>query len=241
MNLPFTRSEFFDVFARYNRAVWPLQFVLVGLALLALWAIVRRWHRSDRLASAALALLWLWVGIVYQVGFFAEINAVAIGFGVMFVFQAWAFFHSGIKRHRLRFAAHNSWRTVVGAIVMTYALTIYPPLAFALDDGWPQVPTFGAPCPVVLFTLGLLLWTTASLPKWLLVVPLLWAAVATSAALWFRVYEDWALLPVGVIAAGWLVLGSSPRPERREQRKQTEAHRTTRASRTHGKHRAHAS
>ena len=33
MNLPFTREEFFEVFARYNDAVWPAQVLLFAAAL----------------------------------------------------------------------------------------------------------------------------------------------------------------------------------------------------------------
>ncbi len=32
MELPFTQHEFFQVFAAYNEAVWPMQWVLYALA-----------------------------------------------------------------------------------------------------------------------------------------------------------------------------------------------------------------
>lgn len=35
MRLPFTNEQFFTVFRRYNEAVWPAQWMLVGLAVLA--------------------------------------------------------------------------------------------------------------------------------------------------------------------------------------------------------------
>jgi len=31
--LPFSAAQFFEVFARYNRGVWPLQFALAAAAL----------------------------------------------------------------------------------------------------------------------------------------------------------------------------------------------------------------
>lgn len=33
MKLPFSQSEFFAMFAAYNAAVWPMQLLLVGLAV----------------------------------------------------------------------------------------------------------------------------------------------------------------------------------------------------------------
>ena len=54
MSLPFTRAEFFEVFARYNEAVWPLQLGFYALALAA------------QLAGAAdatnVTLAWAYVG-----------------------------------------------------------------------------------------------------------------------------------------------------------------------------------
>jgi hypothetical protein len=41
MSLPFAAEHFFDVFARYNRAVWPMQAVLLLLAVTALGAVFR--------------------------------------------------------------------------------------------------------------------------------------------------------------------------------------------------------
>ena len=96
MSLPFTRDEFLAVFARYNHAVWPAQFILAGLAVLAVLAVVRKWPQCDRIASGVLALLWLWSGLVYHIVFFSDINRVAIAFGVLFLVQSLGWFGHGI-------------------------------------------------------------------------------------------------------------------------------------------------
>jgi Family of unknown function (DUF6064) len=46
MNLPFSQSEFFAVFAAYNSAVWPVQLLLVGFGVVVVGAALR-----PRLAS----------------------------------------------------------------------------------------------------------------------------------------------------------------------------------------------
>ena len=59
--MPFTTQQFFEVFARYNIAVWPAQLVLNALAVLAV-LLVRRGRPSDgRWVCAILASLWAWI------------------------------------------------------------------------------------------------------------------------------------------------------------------------------------
>lgn len=212
MNLPLTREDFLDVFARYNRAVWPAPWLLTALALLAVVAITQKWRVRHRLVGGVLALLWLWAGFVFHLLFFADVNQAAIGFGLGFIVQAVALVRHGMGRHALAFdAPATGARTVVGALVIAYAILIYPLLAAVLGQHWPRVPTFGAPCQVVLFTFGLFFWTGLTLPRSLLIVPLAWAVIATGAVFEFGMLEDGALLVVGALAAVWLLPFRRPR------------------------------
>lgn len=206
MKLPFTPQEFFNVFARYNDAVWPAPLVLPVLAGLAVFAMTWKWRSSDRIAGGVLAILWFWSGVVYHLIFFREINSLAIGFGLLFLVQAAGFLRGALRRTALHFSAPRTEpRTLVGALVITYALVIYPLLSDLLGHRWPHAPTFGAPCPIVLFTLGLFFWTDASRPRAWLIIPLGWSLVGTSAAVTLSVFEDFALPVVGLLAAGMLL------------------------------------
>jgi len=216
MKLPFTPAEFFNLFARYNEAVWPAPLVLPVVAGVAVLAVTWRWRNSDRIVGGILAILWLWSGVVYHLIFFRAINPLAIGFGLFFVVQAAGFLRGALRRTALQFSAPRTEpRTLVGALVIAYALVIYPLLSDLLGHRWPHAPTFGAPCPLVLFTLGLLFWTDASRPRVLLIIPLGWALVGTSAAVTLGVYEDLALPVVGLLAAGMLL----PREELKSESK----------------------
>jgi hypothetical protein len=82
-----------------------------------------------------------------------------------------------------------------------------------------------------LFTLGLLLWTTAPVPRLLLIVPLGWALVAGVAAWQFEMLEDWGLVVAAVAAAMWLL----PRRQEPESRRQQSGP-TTAVSRRIWKH-----
>lgn len=80
MDLPFTAEEFFGVFRQYNEALWPVQILLIGLAV-AVIALVLSSHRSSGVwISAILAVLWVWLGSAYHLAFFTRINPLAYVF-----------------------------------------------------------------------------------------------------------------------------------------------------------------
>jgi hypothetical protein len=78
-------------------------------------------------------------------------------------------------------------------------------LGYFLGHVYPHSPTFGAPCPTVIFTFGLLLWTDKKLPKYLLGIPLLWSLLGISAAVQWGVLEDVMLLISGLAATAMIV------------------------------------
>jgi hypothetical protein len=72
---------------------------------------------------------------------------------------------------------------------------------------YPQCPTFGVtPCPLTIFTWGLLLWAVRPLPKYLLVIPLLWSLLGVAVALKFGVWADAGLLIAGLVGSTMLLL-----------------------------------
>jgi hypothetical protein len=205
MNLPFNIHQFLQVFAGYNETVWPAPIFLMALAVVAVVAVSGSSPHRNWIGSAVLAALWLWSGLVYHLVFFSQINGVAVGFGLLFVLQAGLFLWAGFARQTLVFNGRKSRaRMWLGGLFIAYALAIYPWVATIADHGWPSLPSFGVPCPTTLFTFGLLLWTE-SLPKSLLVIPIAWAAMATSAVVQLGMYEDWGLPIAAVVVVGLLL------------------------------------
>jgi hypothetical protein len=194
--LPFTREQFVDVFAAYNGAVWPAQIVayLVGSAMLL--ALARPSANSDRIIGAGLAIMWAWTGIAYHWLFFSSINAAAFLFGALFLLQAVLFARAAtIGRRALAFRFSGGLAAWLGVLLVIYAALLYPLLSVWVGHRYPHQPSFGiTPCPVTLFTLGLLLLTRAPVAKWLLAIPLAWALVGGSAAFLLEVPQDWPLL-----------------------------------------------
>jgi hypothetical protein len=174
MDLPFTTDQFLGVFRDYNQAIWPVQVVAYLLGLGAIAFTFRRAPWSDRAIGGVLAVFWLWMGAVYHLTFFREINPAAVLFGGLFLVQGLLFVYVGILRNGLTFRARSDLYGWVGGLFMAYALAIYPLIGALLGHGYPQAPMFGvAPCPATIFTFGLLLWTTGRVPGGLLVAGLL--------------------------------------------------------------------
>jgi hypothetical protein len=198
MNLPFTPAQFFDVFAAYNTAVWPAQIPLKLAALVVLWWIYRGNPASGRWISAVLAALWAWMAVVYHFAFFTAINKAAWLFGAVFLVGALAFLWRGTILHRLQFGIRGDARGWAAYALIVFALAVYPALGQAFGTEYPAAPTFGLPCPTTIFTIGVLLLAKSD-ARAVLVVPILWAAVGSTAAFALGVYQDLGLLVAGLV------------------------------------------
>jgi hypothetical protein len=197
MQLPFTSEEFFSVFARYNNAVWPMQWVLGIMAVVAISLALRK-RAAGRSIAVVLAIFWLWMGIRYHWAFFAAINPAAKFFGALFVIQGLLFLMMGAWRNMLNFERPTGARRIIGWILIFYAIVIYPLLGNAVGHHYPTAPTFGLPCPTTIFTLGLLLWAAPNARWWLMIIPWLWAAIGTMAAIKLGVIQDYGLAVAGI-------------------------------------------
>jgi hypothetical protein len=191
--LPFTHSQFIEVFTRYNQDVWPAQIAAYALGLAVVAAILVDWPWRGRFAAAVLALMWLWTGIAYHGLHFSAINPAAYLFGGLFVLQGilllWHVASGG-----LRFGAAGTARWL-GWTLVGYAAVLYPLLGLWAGYRAAQLPMFGiTPCPLTLFTFGVLLLATPPVPRALLVVPFIWSLVGGSAAALLQVPQDWPLL-----------------------------------------------
>lgn len=204
--LPFTRDEFIATFVAYNGATAPAQIVAYGVGIGLVAAILRPTVHSGRLVAAGLALMWVWTGIVYHGLFFARINQAALGFGALFVVQGLLLAYFGSLRGRLSFAADGGVAAWLGWVLVGYAAVLYPLVGLIAGHRMAELPQFGiTPCPVTLFTFGLLLLTNAPVPRWLLALPLAWSLIGGSAAFLLGIPQDWPLL-FGGLSVVWLVV-----------------------------------
>lgn len=205
MRLPFTSAQFFAVFQAYNAAVWPAQWLLGLAALAVLLVVLMSPERAGRIAAASLAVFWAWTAVVYHLAFFWKINPAAPWFAAIAALAAIAFTWHGAYRRGLRFRRHFGAAKLMGLAFVFYALAIYPVIGMWLGHPLSETPTFGLPCPTTLYTFGLLMMAVRPMPRMIVLMPMLWAAIGATAAFSLGVLQDYALF--AALAAGvWLLV-----------------------------------
>jgi hypothetical protein len=150
------------------------------------------------------------MGVVYHFVFFRSINPAAALFSALFVIQAGLLVWLASRKPVRHFTLRRDSAGVLGVSMIVFALIVYPLLGWLLGHRYPYAPTFGLPCPTTVFTFGLLLLARPSLPRRAFIIPVLWAVVATSAALQLGMLEDLSLPVVAIIATVVALQGERP-------------------------------
>lgn len=199
MTLPFTPEQFFEAFAEYNTVTWPGHILLYLFAGMILLAAVRPTPMRSRFASALLAFLWIWTGVLYHWLVFSEINPAAWIFGGAFVLEGLLLVVLGTVKPWLDWAAPRGASLWIGLVFVVYALVIYPLLNPLTGHVYPAAPVFALPCPLTIFSFGALLLARGRARIWVAIIPLLWSLVGTMAAIKLGVVQDYGLLVAGVV------------------------------------------
>ncbi len=213
MEYPFTQQQFLNVFAQYNLAVFPLQVLFYVLGIAALVFALKKTAGSARIIALILGFFWFWMGLVYHIGFFRAINPAATLFGIMFIVQAALLLYCGVVKNQLGFGFSRDRYTFVSLVLVVYAMAIYPVIGIWAGQSYPQLPTFGLPCPTTIFTFGIFLLADRKFPHVLLVIPVIWSFIGFFAALSFGVTEDYALIVAGIAATALIVMKNRRTPE----------------------------
>jgi hypothetical protein len=199
MQLPFTIEQFYGVFRDYNTTVWPAQVLLVALAVVAVALVAFRRPWSGAGISAILAFLWAWLGLAYHLAFFTAINPGAYAFAGVSLAGAVVFLWEGVLRGKLEFRVVRGPRTVVGVVLIVFALVVYPVWSYYAGHHYPAVPSFGLPCPTTIFTVGVMAFLVAPYPRSPFAVPVLWCFVGVQAAFLLGVPQDLGLGVAGLV------------------------------------------
>ena len=205
--LPFTLEQFLAVFVNYNNAIWPVQIAAYLLGGIAVALLLWKTAEADRVIAGILGMMWLWTGFVYHGLWFSVINKAAYLFAALFVVHGCYLIHAGAYHCQIRFGLRPGAAAWVGAAFVAYPAVVYPLVDVAAGHRYPEMPMFGVtPCPVTIFTFGLLLLTVRPVPRWLLVVPFIWSLIGGSAAILLNVPQDWLLLVSGCTAVPLMAL-----------------------------------
>lgn len=204
METPFTTEEFFEVFERYNSAVFPFQLIILVLGFIAVLIIPGKRSIKNSLIAGFLGFLWLWIGLFYHIAFFTSINKAAYIFGGLFIIQG-IFFIIELRRKKLEFSFTGQVREYVGYFFILFGLILYPIISYLLEASFVKTISLGLPCPTTILTFGLLMLTTNKLSKYLLIIPTIWAIIGTTAAINFDVYQDYFMILAAIIADFYLI------------------------------------
>ena len=161
-----------------------------------------------------LGVLWAWSGGIYHLIFFSQINPAAGFFGGAFLLESVLLGISAIHPRAPPPHPPSKARWLAASLLVLYALAIYPMINSLTGHAYPRTPTFGAPCPVTIFSLGIFLVVRVRLI--LTLVPMLWAVIGSSAAVYFNVYADLALMGAGVVFIVFATLDPGSRIKQRE-------------------------
>ncbi len=206
MNLPFTVEQFLDKFKTYNQSVYPMQIVFYLLGSTVIFLSLKKIANADRMINAILLVFWLWMGIAYHLVYFTQINKAAYLFGAIFILQGLLFFYHGVLTNRLSYKFRFDRPGWIGALMITFALIIYPLLGYVFGHIYPASPTFGLPCPTTIFTFGVFMWFDRKIPLSILIIPFLWSIIGFFAAIHLGIYEDTALLIADVLGVTMIFL-----------------------------------
>jgi hypothetical protein len=148
--------------------------------------------------------------VAYHVAFFTRINPAAWLFAALFLGQAVLFFLVGVVQRRLSFAPWGTaWAPLAWGLI---AFSLAYPFINAIDHlSLLRIPTFGLPCPITIFTAGVLMLATPRL-WWLSIVPVIWSAIGGSAAFLLGVHADVALPIAGLALAIFSVRRTTREP-----------------------------
>ena len=207
MVLPFSVGDFLDVFAVYNRSIWPVQVAIYAAAAGTVgWVLWRPTRTASLALSALLAFCWVLMGGGYHLGFFRAISGIAAPAGVLFILTGLGFAWV-TARGTLSFGWRRDAWAIIGLVLVLYAMVGYPLVGLVAGHHYPRSPVFGvAPCPTTIFTFGVLLLARTRVPGWLLVVPAAWSLFAASAAVLLGITEDLALPVAGVAGTMGILL-----------------------------------
>ena len=206
MNDMIPAAEFKKHIMEYSLQVWPLLLVAYILAIISVILIFRKKNISDKIISSTLAYLWLLDGIVHQwiLGTFPPSQKYTIVF--LFSLQGILFLIYGVLKPSISYEFKRGPYSVLGIFFILYSLVFYPVIGFLTGFGFPEGPVMGLICPTTIFTFGILLFTTPKFPKFLLIIPFVWAFWGGVLAIVFwHVWGDIGLVSAGV--TGTLLLG----------------------------------
>ncbi|PCC98676.1 DUF6064 family protein [Halopseudomonas pelagia] len=209
--VPFTAEIYFRLLERMGETFWPLHLMSLALGAAALGlALTQR----TRLACLIPAPLWIFVGFMFFIQRYAELNWAGAYLGYAFIAQAVllvviAFTRCGLDRA----PRPTSPPVVIGSAIALFGLIMLPLMAPLSGGSWYRAEVVGIHAdPTAITTLGLALimlrgwalWATAIIPAfWVLISALTLQVLDASGAVAPGALALFAVLPITLLGLIW--------------------------------------
>lgn len=198
--IPFGRAVYLRLIERVSDAVWPLQWLLLVIALLIVIGAMKQYRR---LVTMVLAMLWAWIAYLFLWRYYSELNWagpwLALGFVGQGMLTVSVAFKSGLQ------VGPTLVQRYAG-LALAGAGLAWPLLSRLSRESWSQSEFVGVHAdPSVVYSLGILLivcsgWRLALV----LIVPCLWCVLSALTLMVLDLTRFWfllaALLTVGGVA-----------------------------------------
>ena len=207
-----TSEKFWALIHNYDSAIFPVQFVFSIIAIVLLVLIIRKpQDKLNRVINLFLMLCYLWIGVVFFLGFNRELSQQTRYFQPILMTIIALLFGLDVflKKTDYRFPDSTFHRSIV-VFLAAYSIIGYPLIGWLLGHPYSVkifgtssiwVPIFGVyPCPTTVLSLGLL---STALPRGnkIVMIPLLLWALFSPCGPPIRnygAYEDLGLFLAGI-------------------------------------------
>jgi len=199
-----TGEQLLEVFAAYNQQIWPVQILAYILAIGAVMLAFKKVRWGSPLILAVLAFFWLWVALLFWLPSTAQGFTIGYAFLALFLIEGLLLLYQTIKL-KITFGTSKQVYTIAGLVMVFYTMIGYPLIGLLIGHRYPYTALIGLfPCPLALFTFGMLLLSGSIIPISLLLIPSFWGL---SAVMWISIgiWEDIGLL-LGSIVGVYLIL-----------------------------------
>ncbi len=204
--LLFSPRTYYRLLELYNLAIWPVQLAGVALGLAIIILLLAKRGRNDAIIAGLLALCWLWTAWAFHYQRYAQINWAAPWFAAAFAFQALLLLVFGVVAGRavpVPVEGGNRW---IATSLLGVAVLAYPLLAPLAGRPWTTAETFGVTSDPTAIGTAVALARVRGRIRWLLlVVPLLWCAIATG-TLWAMDAPEAFVVAGAAALALWLAV-----------------------------------
>lgn len=210
--LLFSPRTYYRAIELYNLAIWPVQLagIAIGIAIVVL--LIMDIGQRDRVIAALLAACWLWIACAFHYERYAQINWVAPWFAAAFALQALLLVVLGVFTRRIVFRPASGPSFWIAASLVAIVVVAYPLLPLLTGRAWTTAELFGvAPDPTAIATVAALALVRGPIRWLLLVVPLLWCAVA-ALTLWAMKSPEAVAVAAAAVLGLWPAFAQNPMP-----------------------------